>query len=337
MIKQIPQFRVVLAISISLAISYMALGFAQELENISNNTFAVSTHAFVDAYGEKSLNELSYSNFRFSPDERLLAFAVSGIESGDPEQVWIYDIETQKLRLATEKIKKNEVGFSLKEMKWENNGTLVIDMHRIDWKNQSNNQEIRIRATMEMSENEIMKPNSDNKNNTILSPSQRYGIRSSPPQTTLLMDLKNHGNVLAEYSNVWDAVQWGPSDGYFVFRNGLGHGSFELNVGYTQKPFKVEKIPEGSEVFALHPKKRLVAFAVTEYQKPFQVSIYSVKDKRIIRRLATGPYPRCQAWSSNYLVVTMNGRAPIVQGPGRIADGSNPSVPRNICLIKILN
>ena len=54
------------------------------------------TAAFAKAYPQR-FADINAIYGRFSPDGTLLAIATSGIASGDPEQVWLYDIKAQRL------------------------------------------------------------------------------------------------------------------------------------------------------------------------------------------------------------------------------------------------
>src|SRR4051794_19790063 len=64
----------------------------------------VPTRSFIEAYGEAKAKEIGYNEFSFSQNGQFLAITISQIATGDPEQVWLFDTVSKKLRLATEKI-----------------------------------------------------------------------------------------------------------------------------------------------------------------------------------------------------------------------------------------
>jgi len=52
------------------------------------------------AYGKETAGQIRFRKFKFSPDNQLLAFSISDISTGDPEQIWIFDLATKELRPA---------------------------------------------------------------------------------------------------------------------------------------------------------------------------------------------------------------------------------------------
>ncbi|MDE2210757.1 MAG: hypothetical protein KGJ99_13610, partial [Betaproteobacteria bacterium] len=57
---------------------------------------ALDDTALAKAYPAKRAG-LSFEDGCFSPDGAFFALSVSQIESGDPEQVWLYDLRARKL------------------------------------------------------------------------------------------------------------------------------------------------------------------------------------------------------------------------------------------------
>ncbi|MDE2135425.1 MAG: hypothetical protein KGM97_06145 [Alphaproteobacteria bacterium] len=90
---------------------------------------------------------LAFEEGRFSSDGAFFAFSVSQIESGDPEQVWLYDLRARNLVAATEAPKKSAVGFTISALAFGKDDTLYVSGERIDWQDQSNNRTLRVAAT----------------------------------------------------------------------------------------------------------------------------------------------------------------------------------------------
>ena len=96
----------------------------------------------------KLRSELKVEEGRLSPDGKLLAFSLSQIVSGDPDQVWIYELATGKLRPVTETPVRDVLGFSFTDMGFVADDTLYVDAERIDWRDQSDNRPLHLAATI---------------------------------------------------------------------------------------------------------------------------------------------------------------------------------------------
>jgi len=82
--------------------------------------------ALAAAYPKARIN---FEWARFSPDGTLLAFSVSGIATGDPEQVWLYDLRAQRMIPVTENpLFGRDPG--IRDMVWDNGGTLYVEVER---------------------------------------------------------------------------------------------------------------------------------------------------------------------------------------------------------------
>lgn len=92
--------------------------------------------------------ELEVADGRLSPDGKLLAFSLSQIVSGDADQVWLYELDTGKLRPVTETPVKGVLGFTINDTAFDADDTLYVDAERIDWRDQSNNRKLHLAATM---------------------------------------------------------------------------------------------------------------------------------------------------------------------------------------------
>ena len=104
---------------------------------------------FIDTYGEDKRPYINFDYFVFSPTGQYVACILSGIESGDSEQVWLIDLNTKKVRLVTEPLIPNKIGLNVKKPVWFSNDTLAMNYHRISWKAQSKNRTVRIKATID--------------------------------------------------------------------------------------------------------------------------------------------------------------------------------------------
>jgi uncharacterized protein len=92
--------------------------------------------------------ELEVEDGRLSADGKFLAFSLSGIVSGDADQVWLYELATGKLRPVTETPVKGVLGFTINDMAFTADDTLYVDAERIDWRDQSANRTLHLAATM---------------------------------------------------------------------------------------------------------------------------------------------------------------------------------------------
>ena len=108
---------------------------------------AMDDSTFARTYPDKRA-ALSFEDGRFSSDGAFFAFSVSQIESGDPEQVWLYDLRARKLVAATEAPKKGAIGFTISGIAFGKDDTLYVTGDRIDWQDQGNNRKLQVAAGM---------------------------------------------------------------------------------------------------------------------------------------------------------------------------------------------
>jgi hypothetical protein len=111
---------------------------------------ALDDSALAKAYSAKRAG-LSFEQGRFSSDGALFAFSVSQIESGDPEQVWLYDLRARTLVPVTEAPKHGLIGFTIADIAWGKDNTLYVSGERVVWQNQSDNRPLIVAATMNRS------------------------------------------------------------------------------------------------------------------------------------------------------------------------------------------
>lgn len=109
---------------------------------------AMKDEALAAAYPQLRA-ELEVADGRLSPGGKLLAFSLSQIVSGDADQVWLYELDTGKLRPVTETPVKGVLGFTINDTAFDADDTLYVDAERIDWRDQSNNRKLHLAATME--------------------------------------------------------------------------------------------------------------------------------------------------------------------------------------------
>ncbi len=108
---------------------------------------AMNDSALSGTYPDKRAG-IAFEQGRFSPGGHYFAFSISQIESGDPEQVWLYDLRARKLVPATEAPKKDAVGFTIADLAWDHEDMLYVTGERIDWRDQSNNRALIVAATL---------------------------------------------------------------------------------------------------------------------------------------------------------------------------------------------
>ena len=108
---------------------------------------AMDDSALAKTYPDKRAG-LAFEDGRFSSDGAYFAFSVSQIESGDPEQVWLYVLRARKLVAATEAPKKSAIGFTISGIAFGKDDTLYVTGDRIDWQDQGNNRKLQVAATI---------------------------------------------------------------------------------------------------------------------------------------------------------------------------------------------
>ncbi len=177
---------------------------------------ALDDGALAKTYPDKR-GGLSFEEGRFSPDGALFAFSVSQIESGDPEQVWLYDLRARKLVPATESPKKSAVGFTISGFAFGKDDTLYVTGERVEWRDQSNNRPLKVAATMAHSTEVKAFP----KDADAAFAAQAAGVSEDDDATIL------HG------------------DRFDLIAQNRGHGVFTLSVK-NRKTARLRKIADGS-------------------------------------------------------------------------------------------
>jgi hypothetical protein len=104
---------------------------AEQPNTVNSNVTMMADESLVAAYPKKR-GELLFDNGRFSPDGRLFAAVLTGIETGDPEQVWLYDLRSKRLIAVTEQPPQDhETSIRIRDVVWSGDGTLYISAERI--------------------------------------------------------------------------------------------------------------------------------------------------------------------------------------------------------------
>jgi hypothetical protein len=160
---------------------------------------------------------LAFEEGRFSPDGVFFAFSVSQIESGDPEQVWLYDLRARKLVAATEAPKKGAIGFTISGIAFGKDDTLYVTGDRIDWQDQGNNRKLQVAATMAHS--------------TEMNSLSKDAVAAFAAQSAAVTEDD-------------DAITW-HGDPFNVTAQNLGHGAFTLSAE-NRKTGKIRRITNGS-------------------------------------------------------------------------------------------
>ena len=177
---------------------------------------AMDDSALTKTYPDKRAG-LAFEDGRFSPDGAFFAFSVSQIESGDPEQVWLYDLKARKLIAATEAPKKGAIGFTISGIAFGKDDTLYVTGDRIDWRDQGNNRKLQVAATM----------------------------AHSTELKSLTKDADAaFGAQAAAVTDDDDAITWN-GDPFEVTAQNLGHGAFTLSAK-NRKTGLIRKIANGS-------------------------------------------------------------------------------------------
>ena len=205
------------ALLASLALSPLA--FAADIVVPPAAIAAMDDSALARTYPDKRVG-LAFEEGRFSPDGAFFAFSVSQIESGDPEQVWLYDLRARKLVPATEAPKKSAVGFTISGFAFDKNDTLYVSGERVDWQDQGNNRPLRVAATMAHSTE----------------------VKEFPKDADAAFAAQ-----AAAVSDDDDATTWN-GDPFDVIARNLGHGAFALSVK-NRKTGQIRNIANGSWEF----------------------------------------------------------------------------------------
>lgn len=163
---------------------------------------------------------LAFEDGRFSADGAFFAFSVSQIESGDPEQVWLYDLRARKLVPATQAPKQSAVGFTISGLAFGKDDTLYVSGERIDWQDQSNNRTLRVAATMAHSAE----------------------VKAFPKDA----DAAFAAQAAATVEDEDTITQHG--DAFDVIAQNRGHGSFTLSAK-NRKTAQIRKIADGGGEF----------------------------------------------------------------------------------------
>ena len=85
----------------------------------------MADEALAAAYPDKR-DGLNFSAARFSRDGALLALVLSDINIGDPEQVWLYELRSQRLM----PVRKPHESLGIRDLAWSHDGTLYVSAQR---------------------------------------------------------------------------------------------------------------------------------------------------------------------------------------------------------------
>ena len=214
----IPRF-LPFALLASLALGTLASAASFDVVASSTSITALDDSALAKTYPGKRAG-LSFEEGRFSPDGAFFAFSVSQIESGDPEQVWLYELKTRKLVAATEAPKKGAIGFTLSGIAFGKDDALYVTGDRIDWRDQGNNRKLQVAATM---------------------------VHSTELKSLTKDADAAFGAQAAAVTEDDDAITW-HGDPFDVIAQNHGHGSFTLSAK-NRKTAQIRKIADGGWEF----------------------------------------------------------------------------------------
>ncbi|MGA7712725.1 MAG: hypothetical protein WCA81_12540 [Rhizomicrobium sp.] len=201
--------------------AFLALGTFASAESDAATTRPLAIMAMDDSALSKTYPDkragLAFEEGRFSPDGAFFAFSVSQIESGDPEQVWLYDLRARKLVAATESPKKSTIGFTISGIAFGKDDTLYVAGERIDWRDQGNNRKLQVVATM----------------------GHGAEVKAFPRDAVAAFAAQ-----AAAVTEGDDTITW-HGDPFDVTAQNLGHGAFTLSAE-NRKTGRSRKIANGS-------------------------------------------------------------------------------------------
>ncbi len=293
----------------------------------------------LNTYGEAG-KKIRIRELKFSPSGNLIAFTLDNITSGDPEQLWVWDIRTSNLRRMTEVVKDGEIGMKVQSFDWQPDDTLKAEVFRIDWKDQANNRQL----LLTLSDDGLASTPSEWRregSRVFPSPGGRYEIRETGPPSflTTLFDLKKNRTL---YQKKWpfEKVAW-LSDNRFAFVEGQGHGLKTLGaatIDSSSGKVSTRTIREGSwELldFVVDPGKDLLFFPFLEYKAPFSIVGFDVKKGAVTEAWQVGRYPGALAISgAGTIAYTADGCFPAMQGESALGDGQRSKEPHSLCLLQ---
>jgi hypothetical protein len=292
---------------------------------------------FVRDYGEVG-RAVEFGRVLFSPSGNLLAFTLSQITSGDPEQAWVFDIAKGSLQRVTDVPVKGEVGFSVSSLRWQHDDVLIVNLDRINWKDHSGSvepQKLRFHAGTVSRE-----PNAreaDAPAPPITSPSGAFEIRFSE-RSSRVVEVKTK-RTLYKTDEVLDGSSWATRDTFIIVRD-HGHGMLTLQtakVDPSRHKTHLSDVRSGSwelQGYAVDASAGLVYFPYIEPKEPVAVVAFDVAKRSPTRVLLVGPYPGTIAASpKGALAFVANGCVP-PSASGVIPDGLKQKVPRTLCVLR---
>lgn len=267
-------------------------------------------NGFIKMYGVKKAHNIRYEDILFSPDGKLLAFSISGIGKGDPEQVWILDLKSKKCRLVTELVSQ-EIDLSFYHIGWESEGLLKIYLERFYLPNQSLNEDkvllASIDKTTEIYET-VPKYFENDRSANYYKPYSKYYHLSCPDHKNKI-ELLDYRNGQKHYCNgIVDSqdiltkdLKWTPNDSQFVFMTNFIHNECSLYIGVTSPQFRIFELINSNFglTYDVSPYSSEIAYA-----KGFDSSlvIYDIFKQKIVHNVQTGVYPSKISWGKNKVI-----------------------------------
>lgn len=260
---------------------------------------------FVKAYGEANTAKLDFRDLLFSPEGRYLAFKLSSIESGDPEQVWFIDLKTKKCRCLTDKCTK-KIGIRIYHMEWIAEGELKVWYERVYFPLQNYNKNVVVSASLDKRKflNEKF-PEKFSINQPYFKASAT-NFRLSYLSRKSKLELKNTRTGKIQHVKMgefyFEDLFWTPDEKHFVYSENYGHGFTSLFTGTTRPNFSIIKITDGSWPllnFSLSPNSPIIVYP-SDYEN--WVVLYNIARHRIIQKIKTGFWPTHTALSKNNLM-----------------------------------
>lgn len=289
----------------------LCLPLLAQIDTISSKDKFVDLSAYLEKpftlmYGEENAKFIRFGKIIFSPDGENIAFSISGLKSGNGEQVWIMNLKTKRCKLVTECLKPDTIGIIIDNYTWVSNNSIRINLQRIYWPNQSKNRRVSVVADFDKSNmiSEFPPANLNNhvdeyyKNNK----SKYYELSFSKNYKEIILKNLSTGkksSVQRKGFYLDDSpfsYHWSPNGKFFTFVDEPTHRNFALYIGITEPKLKVINLAAGSwEMFdyAMSPYSSEIAYPTFLGQ---EIYIYNADELKITSVIKTGLWPENLTW-----------------------------------------
>jgi hypothetical protein len=256
----------------------------------------LATQALSGAYPQRS-RFIAYETLLPSPDGQWVAASLSQIESGDAEQLWVFDTcGTRAVRVGDE-IAPGRVGLRVVGFRWASSGVLDACFLRINWTNQSENRAERLHVDVGASRTTVGDADWDFHGCPVEYEASRTGqyevaIERGSESKGFLVDVaKRRRWPLEGYPA---RVAWNDTH-LVVYFDGPPMTRTRL-VAYdlaAPQPIEVAGVDWSLRGFALDPRHPQVA-----YIKDRAVAVYDLRLRRVTKRLSTPFAPGTLGWTA---------------------------------------